>query len=435
MNYAFLPDLSALAILIAILLLMRRRHPQEQADIWLAGLLITLVESIAHIFYAQNGLPSKILHVVVMDCYLLAGMVFTWDSSKHPLSVRTRFLYLALNGLPLLAINTTYGMHIFKAAAYYPWVALGIIVATGSSLFLRRPRIVTAIHLAGWIGIAILAYKGEFRNIVYWSLSGVYAVAGMKFQRRLPGRSTGRLAIITGFYIWAICFLVHPFIVTFRAYADIVSHVWNMQKSLISIGMILVMLEEQVHCNQWMALHDELTGLPNRRAFEDHLSTALDLCRRADSTLALFMLDLDGFKQINDNYGHLAGDQLLRHVAICLREHVHGFDSLARLGGDEFTLITCNPDHTHSVEQLSDTIRRAIERPFVFDGHTLNVSASIGIAIFPEDAADSTRLLRIADLRMYSLKQKRTPLRHIRLDSVPALTASGRFRSHAAGGL
>lgn len=435
MNYAFLPDLSALAILIAILLLMRRRHPQEQADIWLIGLFITLIESVAHIFYSQTGMPATTLHVIVLDCYLLAGMVFTWDSSSHPLPVRTRLLYLALNGLPLLALNTTYGTHIYKSAAYYPWIALGLLVAIASSIVLRRPWLVTVVHLAGWLGIAALAYNGKFRELVYWSLGGVYAVAGLKFQRRLPGRSTGRLAILTGFYIWALCFFVHPFIVSLRAYADIASHVWNMQKSLISIGMILIMLEEQVSCNRWLALHDELTGLPNRRAFEDHLATALDRCRRSETTLALFMLDLDGFKQINDNYGHQAGDQLLRHVANSLREHVHGFDSLARLGGDEFTLVSYDAGHTRAPEQLSETIRRAIERPFIFDGQALNVSASIGIAIFPEDAADPTRLLRIADLRMYSLKQKRTPLRHIRLDSVPALTASGRFRSRAAGGL
>jgi diguanylate cyclase (GGDEF)-like protein len=434
MNYAFLPDLSALALLIAILLLMRRRHPQQQADIWLIGLLITLVESIAHIFYAQDGMPAKILHVVVVDCYLLAGLVFTWDAGEHPLPVRTRILYLVINGLPLLAINTTYGLHIYLPNAYYPWVAIGLLTAIGSSLVLRRPWLSTVVHIAGWIVIGVLAYRHQYRDAVYWSLSGVYAIAGIKFQRRLPVRSTGRFAILTGFFIWAICFLVHPYIVTLRAYADIASHVWNMQKSLISIGMILVMLEEQVSCNRWLALHDELTGLSNRRAFEDHLSVALERCRRSESTLALFMLDLDGFKQINDNYGHLAGDQMLRHVATGLRERLHGFDSLARLGGDEFTLVTCNPAIMQSIEQLSESIRSVIERPLIYDNQTLKVSASIGIALYPNDAADSTRLLRIADLRMYSLKQKRTPLRHIRLDSVPSLTASGRFRSHAAGG-
>lgn len=435
MNYAFLPDLSALAILIAILLLVRRRHPQEQADIWLIGLLITLVESIAHIFYSQNGMPATILHVIVLDCYLLAGLVFTWDSREHPLPVRIRVLYLVINALPLLAVNTTYGMHVHQEAAYYPWITLGLITSIGSSLVLRRPWLSTVVHIAGWIAIGLLIHNHKYREAVYWSLAGVYAIAALKFQRRLPIQSTGKFAIQTGFFIWAICFFVHPFIVMFRAYADIASHVWNMQKSLISIGMILVMLEEQVSCNRWLALHDELTGLPNRRAFEDHLTAALERCRRSESTLALFMLDLDGFKQINDNFGHQAGDQILRHVASSLRERVHGFDSLARLGGDEFTLVSCNPGITQSVEQLSEAIRSAIERPLLYDGHSLKVSASIGIALYPDDAADSTRLLRIADLRMYSLKQKRTPLRHIRLDSVPALTASGRFRSHAAGGV
>ncbi len=434
MNYSFLPDLSALAILIALLLLLRRRHSQEQADIWLIGLLITLVESIAHIFYAPDGLPPRILHVIVIDGYLLAGLVFMWDSREHPLSVRTRILYLVVNGLPLLAVNTTYGLHLYHPQFYYPWVVLGLMTAVGSSMVLRRPKLSTAIQIAGWLAIAVLASRNQYREAVYWSLSGVYAIAAMKFQKRLPIRSTGRLAIHTGFFIWAICFLVHPFIVKYRAYADIASHVWNMQKSLISIGMILVMLEEQISCNRWMALHDELTGLPNRRAFEDYLSVALERCRRSASTLVLFMLDLDGFKQINDNYGHQAGDQMLLHVATTLRERLLGFDSLARLGGDEFTLVACNPGGSQSVEELSDTIRNAIEQPLLYEDHTLNISASIGIALYPDDASDATRLLRIADLRMYSVKQKRTPLRHIRLDSVPALTASGRFRSHAAGG-
>lgn len=434
MNYAFLPDLSALAILIAILLLMRRSHPQQQADIWLIGLLITLVESVAHIFYTRDGLPATILHIIVLDCYLIAGLIFTWDAREHPLPVRTRVLYLVINGMPLLAINTIYGLHIFRPAPYFPWVVTGLVIAIGSSIVLRRPRLTTVLHIAGWIAIGFVIYKQNYRDAVYWSLAGVYAVAGFKFLKRLPIKSTGRYAILTGFFIWSICFFVHPFIVRFREYADIASHVWNMQKSLISIGMILVMLEEQISTNRWLALHDELTGLPNRRAFEDHLAVALERCRRTGSTLALFMLDLDGFKQINDNFGHQAGDQVLRHVATALRERLHGFDSFARLGGDEFTLITCNPMMMGSVEDLSDSIRNAIESPMEYDDHKLKVSASIGIAIYPDDAADSTRLLRIADLRMYSVKQKRTPLRHIRLDSVPSLTASGRFRGHMAGG-
>jgi hypothetical protein len=80
MNYAFLPDLSALTILVIILFLLHRRHPQEQADIWLFGLFFTLLEAVAHTFYAPFGVPAKVLHVTVLDCYLLAGLIFTWGS-------------------------------------------------------------------------------------------------------------------------------------------------------------------------------------------------------------------------------------------------------------------------------------------------------------------------------------------------------------------
>jgi diguanylate cyclase (GGDEF)-like protein len=186
---------------------------------------------------------------------------------------------------------------------------------------------------------------------------------------------------------------------------------------------------------RFAAHHDYLTQLSNRLMFQDCLRTAIAGTRSTDRGFAVLCLDLDGFKQINDTYGHHAGDQLLRHVAYTLRERVEGFDTLARLGGDEFTLLTCDPGRTQSVEQLRDAIREAIEHPLMLDGHSLAVSASVGIALFPEDADDATRQLRIADLRMYSIKQARTPLRHIRLDSVPALTASGRFRRPSVSSL
>jgi diguanylate cyclase (GGDEF)-like protein len=434
MNYAFLPDLSALTILIVILLLLRRHHPQRQVNLWLVGLFFTLIESSAHIFYAPVGLPSTILHTVVIVCYLLAGLVFVWASGNYEPVDRRTLLFFLINSIPLLAICMTYGLHLYSKTAFLPWIVLGLIVGVATSLSLGR-GLVAALSLAGgWIFMGFLVFHGQYRQAVYWSLGIVYAIATVNFYRKLPRHSTGRLAIVTGFSIWSFFFFLHPFIVTYRTYADIASHIWNLQKSLISMGMILVMLEEQVSCNRWLALHDELTGLSNRRSFEDHLATSLDRCRRSHATLAVFMLDLDGFKQVNDTHGHHAGDQLLRHVANNLRERVGHFDSIARVGGDEFTLLACNPTYASSIEQLRDSIREATELPFLFDGHSLSVSASIGIALYPEDADDATRLLRIADLRMYSIKQARTPLRHIRLDSVPALTSSGRFRSRTASG-
>lgn len=406
MNYAFLPDLSALAILIVILLLMRRRHPHEQADIWILGLLVTLVESFAHIFYTKNGMPNKILHFIVLDCYLIAGVIFTWDSRNHPIAPRIRFFYLALNSLPLLVVNTLYGMHVYRPAPYYLPIAAGLLIACGSSIYFRRTWLVTTAHICGWLAIAYLIQNGQYRQAVYWSLCGVYAIAALKYKKRLPRQSTGRLAILLGFFTWSICFFVHPFIVHYRAYADIASHVWNMQKALISIGMILVMLEEQVLSNEWLALHDHLTGLPNRRSFESHLNSALAHCRRADDRLALLILDLNGFKKINDSLGHQTGDQILRAVANNLREELPACNTLARLGGDEFTLICSDMKDAQAMDQLLRNIEVAVATPIFIDGQSFTVTASMGIAIYPDDADDATKLLCIADQRMYMLKQK-----------------------------
>lgn len=406
MNLAFLPDLSALTILIIILLLLRRRHSQEQTNIWLIGLGITLIESAAHIFYARDALPNAILHVIVLDCYLLAGLVFNWASGDYPLSRNTRLLYICLNGLPLLVLNTVYGLHIHAAPVYLAIAVVGLVFGVTTSIFLRRSQVLALLQLGGWVGIAFVVSRGQYRTAVYWSLCCVYSVAAVNFQRRLPRTSTGRLAILTGFSIWALCFFLHPWIVTYTAYSDIASHVWNMQKALISIGMILVMLEEQVSSNEWLALHDELTGLPNRRLFEERLAHALGHSRRTNTSLALLLLDLNGFKKVNDSLGHQAGDQVLREVAHNLRETLHASDTLARLGGDEFVLVTTNLTDRWSIVHRVDAIRCAIERPIFIAGRSTTISASLGTAVFPMDAQDATSLLWLADQRMYSLKAK-----------------------------
>jgi diguanylate cyclase (GGDEF)-like protein len=406
MNYAFLPDLSALAILIIILLVLRRRHPQKQADIWLLGLFLTLVEAVAHTFYAPVGMPNKYLHVIVVDCYLLAGLVFTLASGNRATAGRVRLLYVGWNGVALLAINTLYGLHYRSSWPYYAAVVVGLVVGLVTSVSLRGSWLRAGLHLVGWLTMGLLVKSGNYREVVYWSLSCVYCVAAFNFQQRLPAKSTGKLAIVTGFSIWALCFLVHPWVVHYVAFADIASHVWNMQKSLISIGMILVMLEEQVSSNQWLALHDELTGLSNRRSFEDRLSCAMDRARRRDSRMALLILDLNGFKWINDTLGHQAGDQVLREISKNLSKHVRSFDTLARLGGDEFTMIASDAPDKEALEHLLEEVRAAVERPLSIEGQCLVVTASMGISVYPDDARDASKLLWVADQRMYLLKHR-----------------------------
>jgi diguanylate cyclase (GGDEF)-like protein len=340
-----------------------------------------------------------------MDCYLAAGVVFTWASGGYPFSRNVELIYLSLNTLPLLALTSLYGLHIYSATAFFAAMAAGLVIGVSSSLYLRHNRLYALLHVCGWLTMGYLIHRGQYRDAVYWSLCCLYTIAAVNFQRRLARNSTGKLAIVTGFTIWALCLLLHPWIVR-SSYAEIASHIWNMQKSLISIGMILVMLEEQVSSNEWLALHDELTGLPNRRLFADRLTTAIERADRMRSRLALLILDLNGFKVINDTMGHQAGDQVLREVSAHLRRSVRASDTLARLGGDEFIVVATDLDVDQSLDHFMESVRSALERPILVEGQSMIVSASMGMAIYPDDADDSIKLLRIADQRMYALKQR-----------------------------
>ncbi|MDP9039013.1 MAG: GGDEF domain-containing protein [Acidobacteriota bacterium] len=421
MNSAFLPDLFALAMLVAILVLVRREHSEERANAWLLGLLITLVESIAHTFYAPHGIPARTLHVIVIDCYMLAGLIFVWASSDRNMSRRSRLILLVLNGAPLLALTTPYGLNLRMPQVYIPAVVLGVVFGVGSSLLLRRSVSYAALHLVGWTAVAVLVSHGLYRNAVYWALGSLYAIAALNFNKNLNRRSTGRLAIVTGFTIWALFFLVHPWIVNQSAFTDIASHMWNLQKSLISLGMILVMLEEQASSNAYLAHHDELTGLANRRMLASRLTLALERSERQKTSLALVVLDLDGFKKINDTLGHLAGDQVLREVASSLRRNVRGSDTVARMGGDEFIILAEGLSGESSALRFSESIRAALAHPIAFQGHSMTVSASMGIALYPDDSRDALKLLRIADQRMYQGKKAPMPIRPVanRLAAVP----------------
>jgi diguanylate cyclase (GGDEF)-like protein len=407
MNVAFFPDLFALTLLIIILAMVRRQHSDARADAWLVGLSFTLIESVAHTFYAQQGVPAKMLHVIVLDCYVMAGLVFNWASGDQRVARSKRFLYLALNGTALLILTTTYGLNLRYSGVYLPAIAAGMSIGVGTSIFLRRNWYHAAFYACGWSAIAVLIAQQNFRAAVYWSLTCVYAVAAINFQRRLQRGSTGKLAIVAGFSIWALFFLTHPWVMDhFAARADIASHVWNMQKSLISIGMILIMLEEQVTNNEWLALHDELTGLPNRRLFAARLTSAVEHCERSKTSLALVVLDLNDFKHINDSLGHVAGDTVLREVSSILRKSIRATDTVARLGGDEFIIVVTDMPNASAVERFTDSIRSAIERPMMIHEKSTVVGASFGFAMYPNDARDATKLLRLADQRMYVLKKR-----------------------------
>ena len=159
-----------------------------------------------------------------------------------------------------------------------------------------------------------------------------------------------------------------------------------------------------------LALADSLTGLPNRRLLKDRLEHALDrLARRPANNCVLIFIDLDGFKPINDEHGHRAGDALLQSIATRMRQCVRNEDTVGRWGGDEFIVIAENLADSDR-EQMVQRLREAIEKPVDYHGHSLKVGASIGWAASPLDAIIPQELIRVADVRMYENKRLRKGL-------------------------
>jgi diguanylate cyclase (GGDEF)-like protein/PAS domain S-box-containing protein len=173
----------------------------------------------------------------------------------------------------------------------------------------------------------------------------------------------------------------------------------------LSIRFDISEKHQLLHSLQWRVGHDVLTGLPNRAFLSDLLDQALEFSRHENIPLAVCMLDLDGFKAVNDGYGHASGDLLLVEVAKRLRTIVRGEDVVARLAGDEFVLVLRYVRDLPELRAALNRVLGAISAPYSLHGKSINVFASIGVTLFPHDNQDAETLLRHADQAMYVAKQ------------------------------
>ncbi|MBF0192253.1 MAG: diguanylate cyclase [Magnetococcales bacterium] len=195
-----------------------------------------------------------------------------------------------------------------------------------------------------------------------------------------------------------------------------VSHFVSVQQDITLRKELERKLREQ-------AEYDTLTGLPNRRLFEDRLSQAIALAERNQGHLALMLIDLDRFKAVNDTLGHEAGDDLLKQAAARMLSAVRRSDTVARLGGDEFTVILHEAIHIARIRPVAEKLLEQLCRPFDLNGREALISGSIGIARFPEDGRDMATLIKNADQAMYRSKHDGRAVFHFFRD--PELTANG----------
>jgi diguanylate cyclase (GGDEF)-like protein/PAS domain S-box-containing protein len=177
--------------------------------------------------------------------------------------------------------------------------------------------------------------------------------------------------------------------------------------SLYWVAILRDVSERRLHLAalEHQALHDSLTGLPNRLLLDDRLDQSIRAAEREGGTLAVLLIDLDRFKDVNDTYGHAAGDALLAQVGPKLRGVLRSVDTIARVGGDEFVVLMPAAGRAEDVGRSAEKILETLEAPFALEGHAAEVSASIGIALYPEHGADGLHLLRAADAAMYMAKR------------------------------
>jgi diguanylate cyclase (GGDEF)-like protein len=198
-----------------------------------------------------------------------------------------------------------------------------------------------------------------------------------------------------------------------RDYALSLGYLDFLISALLGVAMIACLLDDEREAAELatneiahLAYHDALTGLPNRPLFIDRLIVSLAQAGRGEHRLAVFFLDLDRFKDINDSLGHTMGDALLKAVADRIRRCIREGDTVARFGGDEFTLLIPRIDEIEDAAKIAQKINETLKIPFLIHEQELFVTTSIGISLFPSDGADPETLVRNADSAMYRAKEQ-----------------------------
>jgi diguanylate cyclase (GGDEF)-like protein len=421
-NFLVAPDCLLILGLALVLTSFGKKRNLEFLKLWTSALLVIVAEDIAFMFYSTplSPLLHEISHACALVAYYLVGLAFFWTASGSLRLIQHSKIYIVLCAAPQLLILIAYGMDFHAQSLFLAFTISGFVIGILASLLLHRPRTHLLAQVAIWLPSIWFAYVGHFRHVAYYSLFGIYAATAIGFYFTLPRKRWGRIIVITGFAVWSICFLTHPWIRDrFQDWASLANRVWDLESFVVCIGLLILTLEELSAIHESDALHDALTGLPNRRLFAEKVKQAVARASRNKSRLALVNIDLNQFKLVNDTWGHDTGDFLLREVATRLRSVTRETDTLCRIGGDEFYLLVEDFD-LHGASASGDfqfqglwflaQLRQRVETdPFVYRAPGREVrfstSLSLGLAVYPDQATSENELHRIADRSMYEDKR------------------------------
>ena len=407
-NYGPLPDLLALTVLVYVFWSILRRRAGEQLHAWLLGWIFILLHFAVQLVGGRAPALRTFVGATSAIMLDLGGAAFIYAASGSKYG--RRFQGIVSSGLfaTLLYILFDY----LGAKSFFYYVPVGILFASVIAAWLpdtERPKaernIYSIMGLLLACVLAGLAYGGQQDYGIDTIFFTVYLLAGIQYWRKFTGRTTGSRTAVVGLMAWALVFPISVLLELLKPGIHIQDSVWNIPKYIVAVGVLLTLLEEEINRSEHLALHDPLTGLPNRRLLEDRLTKAIERAERNEARVAVLLIDLDSFKQINDTYGHPVGDEVLRVVATRLQMRVRKADTIARVGGDEFLVVVSDLLQPHGAQVLAGKLVADLNEPIMMGDVHLRPCASIGVAIYPDDAQTVESLCAKADAAMYQQKR------------------------------
>lgn len=412
MSWKEFPDLLAVGLLIYAFVSVSRPAGSVVTRLWLAGWICVELHFAAYSFLDLPGAGGVIADIVGTAALVWCAELFAWSMDPQP--------RLWVSRLRFVAVSAVYTLYI--ALASLPTPPPAAIMVITASLFALVPLTIIALTLhvprptSRWIGVALNVVLAV--ALLRWQFSKhgpdlmttlplfvVYFTCCLQFGFSSQRRTGGFVVTVLGLLAWSLVFPLSMVFDAFWPTVQVGAEVWNLPKYLVAVGMILLLLEGQLKRNQHLAQHDALTGLPNRRLFQDRISGAVERARQRNACMAMLAIDLDGFKQVNDSLGHHIGDEVLQHVARLFSGRLRRIDTLARTGGDEFSVVLEGPITRQEAAGVASTLRQLLETPVSVAGYSMQIGASIGLALFPDDAKTPDSLCILADGRMYAAKR------------------------------
>ena len=407
-------NIALLSVLVLIFAWILHKRRSAQIQFWFLAWVLLLLNAVLGSLRLP-GISAAGANALQLCTLVIAGSLFVVAVSTICEDAKNSWLFTAALAIPSAAYVATGVLNFHSFAFAFILLATSIFGVVAVEYrhhgLTRYVGLVAGVCLLIAVGVGYAAAHNDFEASIRIILSSLFLVAGCLYIHRFPRFSMGVLIAACGLFAWGTDLFLEFSLLRPSNPGESFNGLLMLSKYLVAIGMIVTVLEDQIdeagEVSQQLAHqanHDILTNLPNRLLLQDRLNQAIARCRRGKTLMAVFCIDLDKFKQVNDSFGQRIGDLFLKEVAQRLTTRVREGDTLARTGGDEFTAILENIRTPEDANRIAQAFLDTLNRPVTVEDTSLVASASIGVAVYPFDGNDSDSLRRAADQAMYRAK-------------------------------